>query len=159
MNTDRLANAARLGEKCLELTCEVCEDINMLDIIEEFAQWPESLDAVADDIPVEDVSIPTLPRPSYAEVAKVSFADEMRAREVEARRIAASEVEARRLAELSAAERLAEIGRLKCEMESESARALVVEQTSQIARLTEQLELQRTTLSLSVPRGAIALMV
>ena len=60
---------------------EVCEDINMLDIIEEFAQWPESLDAVADDIPVENLSMPTLPRPSYAEVAKVSFADEMRARE------------------------------------------------------------------------------
>ena len=67
INADRLANAARLGEKCLELTCEVCEDINMLDIIEEFAQWPESLDAVADDIPVENASMPTLPRPSYAE--------------------------------------------------------------------------------------------
>ena len=79
-----------------------------------------------------------------SEVAHVSFADEMRAREVEARRIAASEVEARRLAEVGAAERLAEIGRLKCEMESESARALVVEQISQIARLTEQLELQRS---------------
>ena len=125
INADRLADAARLGEKCLELTCEVCEDINMLDIIEEFAQWPDYLDAMADDIPVENVSIPTLPRPSYAEVAKVRdtpFADEMRAREEEARR----------LAELSAAERLAEIERLKCEMESESARALVVEQTSQI---------------------------
>ena len=99
INADRLANAARLGEKCLDLMCEVCEDIGMLDIIEEFEQWPESLDAEADDIPVEVVP---LSRPSYAEAARVrnvSFADEMRVREEEARR----------LAKLSAAERLAEI--------------------------------------------------
>ena len=66
--------------------CEVCDDIGMLDIIEEFEHWPESLEAEADDIPVEVVS-----RPSYAEAARVrnvSFADEMRVREEEARRLA-----------------------------------------------------------------------
>ena len=68
--------------------CEVCDDIGMLDIIEEFEQWPESLDAEADDIPVEVVP---LSRPSYAEAARVrnvSFAVEMRVREEEARRLA-----------------------------------------------------------------------
>ena len=93
INADRLANATRLGEKCLDLTCEVCEDIGMLDIVEEFEQWPESLDAEADDIPVEVVSRPVevVSRPSYAEAARVrnvSFAEEMRVREEEARRLA-----------------------------------------------------------------------
>ena len=164
INADRLANATRLGEKCLDLTCEVCEDIGMLDIVEEFEQWPESLDTEADDIPVErftgvavvpvtvDTSVAS--RPSYAEAAKVrnvSFAEELRVREEEARRLAElnTAVAAERLEELErlkcemesetarvAAERLEELERLKCEMESETARALVIEQDAQIARLT-----------------------
>ena len=120
--------------------CEVCDDIGMLDIIEEFEQWPESLDAEADDIPVEIVS-----RPSYAEAARVrnvSFAEEMRVREEEARRLA-------ELNTAMAVERLEEIERLKCEVESETARAFVVEQNTQIARLTEQLESQRIRLELT----------
>ena len=177
INADRLANATRLGEKCLDLTCEVCEDIGMLDIVEEFEQWPESLDTEADDIPVErftgvavvpvtvDTSVAS--RPSYAEAAKVrnvSFAEELRVREEEARRLAElnTAVAAERLEELErlkcemesetarvAAERLEELERLKCEMESETARALVVEQNAQIARLTEQLESQRIRLELT----------
>ena len=72
----------------------------------------------------------------------VSFAEEMRVREEEARRLA-------ELNTAMAVERLEELERLKCEVESETARALVVEQNTQIVRLTEQLESQRIRLELT----------
>ena len=80
--------------------------------------------------------------PSYVEVVKarnISFADKMRVREEEARHLA-------ELNTAMAVERLEEIERLKCEVESETARALVVEQNTQIARLTERLESKRIRL-------------
>ena len=83
-----------------------------------------------------------------AEVAHNSFADEMLAREVAARRIAATEIASSVASEVHqqeivAAECLVEVERLRCAVENENARTLVAEQTLQIARLTEQLELQR----------------
>ena len=43
--------AARLGEKCIDLQCE--EMVGVLDVVEEFEQWPNSLEAEANDVPSE----------------------------------------------------------------------------------------------------------
>ena len=42
-----MANAA--GEKCIDLRCE--EMVCVLDVVEEFEQWPNSLEVEANDVP------------------------------------------------------------------------------------------------------------
>ena len=71
-----------------------------------------------------------------------SFADELRAREDEALRLAelGAPVAIERLEKL---EKLKFLGSLKCDMESEAARAIVAKQDARIDRLTEELKSQR----------------